>query len=146
MTHGAQDNAMTEIALALAMAFFSILVLALVSMGGSQAAAPKTALTIEQGAVLSKSQPKEKAQESSKASLKAEPNQLLIFYGGRYFNAALKETNPASYAGRKNIILAVDPSISMTDALEAEKLVPGDRKIVTTLDKKWIAALKEKVK
>ena len=31
---GAQDGAMTEVALALAMGFFSILVLTLVSMGG----------------------------------------------------------------------------------------------------------------
>lgn len=36
MEHGAQDNAMSEIALALAMAFFSIMVLMMVSMGVGQ--------------------------------------------------------------------------------------------------------------
>ncbi len=146
MTHGAQDNAMTEIALALAMAFFSLLVLALVSMGAGQAATPKAELALKQGAVLSKSEPKEKQQGNSKFTLKAEPDQLLIFFGGQFFDAALKPTDPASFAGKKNIILAVDPSLSMTDALAAEHRVPGNRKVVTTLDKKWITALKENVK
>ena len=37
---GAEDGAMTEVALALAMGFFSILVLTLVSMGGGEGDAP----------------------------------------------------------------------------------------------------------
>ena len=37
---GAQDGAMTEVALALAMGFFSILVLTLVSMGGGPGKSP----------------------------------------------------------------------------------------------------------
>jgi hypothetical protein len=147
MTHGAQDNALAEIALALSMAFFSILVLALVSMGGSQGETAQTVakVAIDQGAALSQSQAHSQAQGESK-TVEADAQNLLIFFKGDYFDSALKKINPEAFAQKETVIVAVDPALSMTEALAAEKQVPAKRKTVTTLDARWIAALKEKTK
>lgn len=152
MSHAGQNNAMTEIALALAMAFFAIMILAFVSMGsGATSAKAKQASKtgLDAGAVLTASDKPEKSeQNNSQQTTQAKPDQLLIFFNGKFFDAALKETDPARFAekarqGNGPLVVAVSPDLTVTEAIKVEKQVPGINKTVTTLDQRWVKALKE---
>ena len=134
----AQDgNAMTEIALALAMAFFSIMVLAMLSMGSGMAEEVAEAVALPRGFDM---RPVETGESSATAVSK---EALLIHYGGRFLDARLKPTTPENFAERETIVLALDPALSMTEALAVRARVPRDNVTVTTLDDDWLKALKE---
>ena len=68
---------------------------------------------------------------------------LLVHYGGRFLDARLQPTSPESFATRETIVLALDPALSMTEALAVRARVPGDDVTVTTLNEDWLNALKE---
>ncbi len=153
MTHGSQDNAMAEIALALAMAFFSIMVLTFVSMGGGASTAQTQSTGLEQGLVLSPSEQPSKnvAADDKQGVTETVADNLLIYFKGRFYDAGLKETDPQKFVlkyqklskpKKGGLVLAVDPDISITQALEVEKKVKVSDKTVTTLDARWITSLK----
>ena len=79
MTDSHYSNAMTEIALALAMGFFSVMVLAMVSMGaGFQTASDTTAATLT-------------VQAAAPGGTAASPDDtLVVHFQGRFLNAAMK--------------------------------------------------------
>ncbi|MCW8914779.1 MAG: hypothetical protein OQK24_02875 [Magnetovibrio sp.] len=143
MIHGVQNNAMAEIALALAMGFFSIMVLTLVSMGSGMV--PETISTDHSPGVhiqhseTSKNQDQPKSQETQVSS-----SDLVIYYKGQYLNADLIPIDPTSLASREHIILAVDGTLSMTEALSAREGVPVTNLTIAPLDERWQKALKEK--
>ena len=88
MTEPGAGNAMTEIALALAMAFFSIMVLTMISMGtGLQPKRPAV------GAVLA---PAAEAENSSAVITPAPEDAILIYYKGRFFDRELKPVEPTA--------------------------------------------------
>ena len=138
-----ETNAIAEIALALAMAFFAIMVLAMVSMG-TENIAGKVILPVgihtpgmklvPQTPPASIGDPKER-----------DKGHILIFWRQKYFNIQLKKVDPVQFAiGKKEIILAVDPYINFVDAASAQQGVPASNIIVTPLDDRWSKALKEK--
>ena len=137
MRDTAQNNAMAEIALALAMGFFSILVLTMVSMGAG--AGPQAASALELGVQV------RPAAASSGTPTAAKQN-LLIHYNGRFYDADLKPTDPASLLADGPLILAVAPGLRFVDVLSARKQTGEQDLTVTTLDERWLATLKEKFK
>ena len=126
-------NAMTEIALALAMGFFSIMVLTMVSMGAgngetaeavaAKLAAPKT--DAEPAAVMSAT----------------EDDFVLVYHGGRLMDADLAPVALADVPTDRRIILAVDPAISMEEAIRIRASLATADLIVSTLDKRWLQRL-----
>ncbi len=131
-------NAMTEIALALAMAFFSIMVLAMISMGvpaESQSAATT-------GAVLAKAEtdaaPAAKVEQTS-------DDRLVIFHDGRFWDRDLNALDPRAISNGGRIILALDPSLPMKDALGARARIDASNLVVTALDDQWLQALRSKI-
>jgi hypothetical protein len=137
MRDTAQNNAMAEIALALAMGFFSILVLTMVSMGAG--AGPQAASALGLGVQV------RPAAASSGTPTAAKQN-LLIHYNGRFYDADLKPTDPASLLADGPLILAVAPGLRFVDVLSARKQAGEQDLTVTTLDERWLATLKEKFK
>ncbi len=137
MHDGQHSNAMTEIALALAMAFFSIMVLTMVSMGaGLQAgtAAPGDAgIAVEASA----STPSDGRPMPSEAV-------LVVHYGGRFLDAELKPLDPAQVSGA--VVLAIEPTLTMAEAIAVRERLAAQDLTVTTLDQRWIEALKENSK
>ena len=89
-----QNNALVEIALALAMAFFSIMVLAMVSMG-----VPKEVKQTQKSVkkqfydVITLQPSTDQAQMTSStiASDQIKPNQMIVFYQNRFMDTKLKE-------------------------------------------------------
>jgi hypothetical protein len=151
MDDGPAGHAMTEIALALAMSFFCLLVLALVTMGASAPGAEADA-RIEALAAA----PADGASEPLATS-----DRLVVFHGGRFFDADRRPLDPASLGpvslgpmapgpmapgpmaplqgGR--LVLAVDPGLPLTEVLAARRRLAGRDLVVTPLDRAWLAAL-----
>ena len=133
MYDGSQGNAMTEVALALAMGFFSMLVLTLVSMGGGRADG-SAALT----AVLA---PPAESRQAAKQEQPTGDDFVLIYHQGRFLTAQLEPIDPKTIETTKRVVLAFPPKLSMAEALAARAEVRAERLVVSTLDDRWLAAL-----
>ena len=134
----AQENAMTEIALALAMGFFSLMALTLISMGAGEAgkSAPEflaLAPTLDQS--------------RTDAATTAPGNDLIfIFDGKRFFDTELRPVDPQtviqSMTGPvRRVVLALDPSLPLKEAMAARARVNAPNLVVSSLDARWIKAL-----
>ena len=133
MYDGSQGNAMTEVALALAMGFFSMLVLTLVSMGGGKSDG-SAALT----AVFA---PPAAHQQSARSEQPDADDFVLIYHQGRFLTAQLEPIDPKTIETTKRVVLAFPPKLSMAEALAARAEVEAERLVVSTLDDRWLAAL-----
>ncbi len=131
-------NAMTEVALALAMTFFSIMVLAMISMGVKQSGKTPAA-----GAMLAPAAP-----DSAPAAAIATTSDdlIVVFHGGRFYGRDLKPLDPATIKPRERVLLALDPALPMGQAITARARVNVDNLIVSTLDERWLTALRRKLK
>lgn len=135
---GPYGNAMTEIALALAMAFFSVMVLAMVSMGAAQ---PETA------------EAPEMVNPARFEIVRSEPNaaqsplpddtRIVIFHHNRFFDTDLKDFDIAGVGPDDTVILAIDPALALADAVVALTRLKAANITVTTLDPRWLRTLKE---
>jgi hypothetical protein len=132
---GSQGNAMTEIALAMAMGFFSVMVLTMMSMGVGLGA--KSSM---ESAVLA---PPASSASAAADTVKAD-DLLVIFHGGRYLGRDLKPVAPVKMAGAPRVILAVSAELSMAEAMKARRGVGAKNLVVTTLDARWRKALKDR--
>jgi hypothetical protein len=137
------NNAMTEIALALAMGFFSIMVVAMVSLGAGDGAAGAKArpepLTVE----LIQADPSGDGRRAPDAE-QAE-TVVVVYHGGRFLDAELAPIDPAgvrSGAG-KRVILALPPDLPMAEALEARRAMTNAVPIVAALTPEWMTTLEE---
>lgn len=131
MTNGSQENAMTEIALAMAMGFFSIMVLTALSMGVS-----RVPITNIDTAILTKSA------STDGQSDKVGPSDILVIYDGKtFYDRQLKPLDPATLPPGQRQILAVGPNLPVSETISAQQRLTGENVVVTTLDRKWRQAL-----
>ena len=142
MSGGAQENAMTEIALAMAMGFFSVMVLTAMSMGISTPATKSQSQSRAMiSAAVADSGPAPASDTVDKLTKK---DVLVIFDGSRFFGRDLKPFDLAAIDGTRRVVLAVTPEISMAQAIEARRKIAATRLVLTTLDGNWRRALREK--
>ncbi|MBT3702288.1 MAG: hypothetical protein HOE62_04475 [Alphaproteobacteria bacterium] len=138
---GHYGNAMTEIALALAMAFFSVMVLAMVSMGAGGAGSSDVVEAVKSATAdtlrVSPSKPSNSTQPA------ADKSRIIVFYQGRYLSDQLKPIALSSINQDEKIILAIDPALSLSGALDARAALTTQNITVTTLDQRWMRALEE---
>ncbi len=133
MDDGSQGNAMTEIALALAMGFFSLLVLTMVSMGAGE---------FESGQKLTIVLAPSTSQDSSQGATSLDPDSLVVIYHqGGFFDSALAPLEAASIDVTKRVILAFAPDVPMAEVMEARTRISASNLLVSTLDEDWQAAL-----
>ena len=141
-----QNNALAEIALALAMAFFSIMILTMVSMGaGSPSGQKSAAAELPPGVALRASNSQPPSDQPAGAGT-ATREKLLIYYGGRFYDGQMNATDPAAFAGVADVVLAVPPTLPITEAISLQRRLSAENFVVTSLSKEWLSALKEKVK
>ena len=125
---------MTEIALAMAMGFFSVMVLTMFSMGVGLG--QKQAMgTI----ILAPPAPRSAAADSVKKD-----DLLVIYDGGRYLGRNLRPLDAAAIARASRVILAVPPDLPMAAARKARQGLNARNLVVTTLDQSWRRALKDR--
>ena len=139
-----QENPMTEIALALAMGFFSLMVLTLISMGTGQSSEKKIEpLSFAMASATT-------TQKNSADNSADQGKQILIIFDGKQFlDAKLRplnleelNTNYANRAGR--LVLAMDPNLSIKEAMEARRLITADNLVVSNLNEDWLDALRSR--
>ena len=141
-----QNNALVEIALALAMAFFSIMILAMVSMGVSDENLKTQSSFYEKrdNAIDVRHSSSEKESESQRAgAVQISRDEMIIFFDGKFFNADLAEILERDINLQAVKFLAVDPSISALDAVNVRKRFSSNSLVVTLLNDNWLAILKE---
>lgn len=135
--HGGHDNAMTEVALALAMGFFSLMVLTLVSMGSGTAESseaaefPSIALAEQTKSATGSSQP-------------ADDDVFVFHWNGGFYDRDGHALDPAGVdapAGAR-IVLVVDPKSSLTAVMQARAAVSGGNVIVAEMSEAWLAAIR----
>ena len=145
MNTDTQSNALAEIGLALAMALFSIMILTLVSMGAGNA--PSKPAQAEVADELSlRAMAKSNAPVRAGAAKTASPENIVIYYAGKYYDAKLKSITLPSLAGKAEVVLAVDPKLSITDGLRAQRGIGAEKLTITTLNETWLKALQEQIK
>jgi len=132
-----QDNAMTEIALALAMGFFSLMVLTLVSMGNGETTKPsKTAFkTIDIA---------EKVQSSTSKAAPEIRDTFVVHYNQNFFDRDGAPIDPASIkiAADGRLVLIVEPNLSLHAIMKALAAFRHDNVVVAEMDNAWSSAMK----
>lgn len=130
---GAQDGAMTEVALALAMGFFSIAVLTLISMGGGEARQTSFEAVPVVRAVA----------DSAATTTAGTGDVIVLFDGDRFLDTKLQPVAPESLKlpddGR--LVLAVMPDLAFSQVSAARRAFAARDLVVTTMDKRWTEAL-----
>lgn len=142
MPDGVENNAMAEIAFALAMGFFSILVLTLVSVGsglaGRPAAVAAARLSVSPAVSIESAAASERA-----ASVPAlNEKNLVIYYAGRFFDAALRPLDPTRQSARPGLVLAFDPALPLAETIRARAQIAAPDLTVTVLDQRWLDRFK----
>ena len=134
MAESSYGNAMTEIALALAMAFFSIMVLTMVSMS----AAPEKISKDQAQPTINLANSNTSNNQNAAAPTK---RKLVVFWNGQFMDQQLNLLELSSLKSSKKIVLAMPPNLPMTEALAARAQLEGANIVVSVLDKRWLERL-----
>ena len=129
------EGAMTEIALALAMAFFSIMVLTLISIGtpGIETTAVKV--------IAVEAEDKKGAGSSSIE----QGDLIVIFHDDAFLDKTMKPISAermGNHPGR--VILAISPVTPLRDVVGARERIGSKNLVVTELDALWLDTLSKR--
>jgi hypothetical protein len=139
-----QTKAMVEVALALAMGFFSIMVLAMVSMGAGVVAKPATAGLAAGVSIIASTPSNRAAGDVSAPGTPVAAADLIIFHSGRFLDADMAPVDPALWRfGKTDPVLAVAPDLDFRAVMRARREIGGDGVTVTSLDGPWLARLRD---
>ena len=144
MSGGAQENAMTEIALAMAMGFFSVMVLTAMSMGVSVPVAKSQPQRPDRAMISAVIADSGSARGTGSVDKLTNKDVLVVFDGRRFLGRDLKPFDLTTIDATKRVVLAVTPDLSMAQAIEARRKIAASRLVITTLDGNWRRALQEK--
>ena len=134
MADSSYGNAMTEIALALAMAFFSIMVLTMVSMSA-------TPEKISKGQDQPNINLADSAPNNTQKPAAPTKRKLVIFWNGQFMDQQLSPLELGSLKSSKKIVLAMPPNLPMADALAARAQLEGVDILVSVLDERWLGRM-----
>lgn len=146
MDEGIATHAMTEIALALAMAFFALMILTLVSMGTGQVTTDQTAEEASPNMdfeVLDLIAPA--AEVSETAQDITSDDVLLVHDGTRFYNANLEAMSEAAAqqlsTDAVRVILALPPTLAFEETVRVRGVLGGAPVLVTPLTDDWLTRL-----
>ncbi len=137
---GSHNNAMAECAPAPAMAFFSIMVLTMVSMGAGFASDPAGLPPSGERISIRPSTPSDQPATARKAGDRAT---IVIHYLGQFYDDRLAPLAPDAIPSDGRMVLAIDPALSVADAIAVRQRIANPDLTVTTLDDRWLEALKD---
>ena len=144
-----ENNGMTEVALALAMAFFAIMVLAIVSMAVPQMTSQQNGLTSGLDLTLPDEEPIDirsaktpSADRGSSVGVDRIDQRVndtyIMFFADRFYSAQGQLLDPDKVSGDRPVVLAVNPDLSMSDTLAAKSQINIPELRITLLNKEWI--------
>lgn len=141
------DNAMTEVALALAMGFFSLMVLTLVSMGSGDVSNDTSKTEPAEFDVLEIVASKPSSASPQTVSGRNSGNdRFILLFNGQFFDRSGDVIDPSTVSpvadGR--LILVVDPSNSFSSIVDAKARLGDQNAIVAEMTQDWMKALQER--
>ena len=71
---------------------------------------------------------------------------MVIFYKGKFFDSRLEILEKVELKNRQIKILAVDPSLPSSEAIELRSLFVAEDLTLTVLSPDWLKSLKENIK
>ncbi len=119
-----ENNALTEVSLALAMAFFSIMVLSIYALSQSHIAENQKLEIIDKN----KNSPK----------LKKLDDTLIYYFNNNYYDKNFKKVEQKKINTLKNIILSVSPKISLENLFEIKSNFLNRNVKITQFNEKTI--------
>ena len=150
------SQAMTEVALGLAMVFFAMMILAMMSMSIPRESVASSATSQESYSnaalnegirVAANSKATPEAEASSQALPentnyeKANNDNIIIFYQNRYLDISLHRLDVASLSTAEHYILALSPDLSLSEVLAARTQISSPNLTITELDEAWMKRL-----
>lgn len=132
-----QLSAMSEIALALAMAFFSIMVLTLISMGTGGLASTESKSTSDQKSVATMLAPNQTSAAKAAVVQLGSDDIFVVYHRGAFYDRDLHPVDPATIRTKARVLLALDPQLPMVEAVAARARINVENLIVSTLDERW---------
>jgi hypothetical protein len=147
MEDSSTNHALTEVALALAMAFFAIMILAMVSMGvpkGKEAKdKPSQQANVDvQDKTLSLIRSKEqKVQRDNLPEGDVGEKTYLFYFNQRYYDAQLSAVSLETLKPFSQIILALPPSLTVDKALQIQVQINHPDVLITQLNQQWLQRL-----
>jgi hypothetical protein len=145
--NNAQDQstqAMTEVALALSMAFFSLLLVALISIGvpGTVNEQQRKALSVPEF-VLTETRP---AGKNTKAINQPKEIQYIFYFDSKFYDQHLKKINVTTLNNMQKLVIAMPMETDVSKALALQKKFKGFDLALTIMDREWLVAFENSMK
>lgn len=139
--HDTSTQAMTEVALGLSMAFFSLLILALFSIGLPEQA-EKSKPVQKQQSLSAEQQLKLAPRNTGTSTKKASKNnqQYAFYFNGQFYDKNLKRLsieNLAAFEVTRPLILAVPDNLPLLQVMALRKQINHPNLSITMLNQKW---------
>jgi len=131
------NQAITEVALGLVMAFFALMVIALMSMS----------IKSDQSSSLGNVsiQVSEKAERTARKdglSKQQQKDEWIIYYQGNYYDEELSLIDHSALSKSKRYYLALSPHLSFQEVLKVRSGIYVPNLSITELNEDWLARLK----
>lgn len=149
INHDTSTQAMTEVALGLSMAFFSLLILALFSIGLPEQAqknepqqTSQPSLDTDEQLKIASNSGKSSANKSSKNS----KQQYAFYFNGQFYDqhlTPLSIDNFARFETQQPLILAVPDSLPLSQIMAVRKQINHPNLSITMLNQKWQTQLEK---
>ena len=133
MADSSECKEMTEVALALAMAFFSIMVLTMVSMGSNPSPVSNTAVA------PSTLQALETAYDGTQVI--KDTNTVIIVWKNRFLNKNLRPIKTNELDPKSKIVLAISPELKMVELMRLRSKFKAYKTSFSPLDSAWLERL-----
>ena len=141
-------HAMTEVALGLSMAFFALLIIALMSVTLPNKAAsindkPSHELStkIDTTQQVNLSIQNEQDESDPVSSPKPVNEIILLYWAGQFFDTQQQIVDIEQIAAKQNVIVAVDPQIPFNQLISIQTQFAGKTLRLTKLSEPWLLAL-----
>ncbi len=137
-------QAMTEVSLALSMAFFSLLLVALISIGvpESAGAAQMKAVTVPEFVLTEASS----GAKDTQAENKQLETQYIFYFDSKFYDQGLKNVEMNKLDSTQKLVIAMPMDTDVSQALALQKQFRGFDLSLTIMDDKWRAAFEGSMK
>jgi len=134
-------NAMTEVALGLAMAFFSLLIVTMISMTMSlQSPTSKNLESMQDQETISILSNKTSKSVKSEGEVK---QQFVFYYEGELFDETLSSCSLQCIQQKEHLVIAVAKNLNFNEVYELKIRLNHPNLSITTLNKAWTERLSQ---
>jgi len=134
------SSAMTEVALGLSMAFFTLLIVSLLSMSFPVKTDSKITKLIDN--IQKKSAIDIKIDSKNKRNSQ-DDIQFAFFFNNKFYDQSLAVRSIDSFSIEKNLIIAVNPSLTFAEVFTLRQQVKHPKLSITVSNKAWHSQLQQ---